>query len=264
MSGVLGQHRGKVVYIPIVVPDNIFVGIAHGMGILAGILLIVCCASSRWEQIDVVVPPDSVYDPTLTATIVFGLRSMHITYCEAYNATAVGTTAYDGCGFEDVFYSSCGDTNDWCESHGDTTTTFGLLIINAIAVFATCGAALMRLGLLPTGFMISGWITLLSIMSFRQESAMFVPSSYLQSWIDYGTSSGSYLWAYFGTLLSCMMLSIAVAFATYGYIRASRADAERVAEEERNQRQARDVSNSESNLDTNSAAPPPLPDNFKM
>lgn len=231
LMDVLREHRGKVIYIPVVMPDNVFIGIAHALGIAAAVVMFVVAASQSWLLMEIQVPSTSEYDPTLSATITFGLRSMHILYCEQYNSS-VGSD-FNGCGFEDVFYSSCSAENDWCKDHGNTAMAFWGLIFNAFFVLGTCVTALIKLGLLPSGFLMSAWIGMLAVASFKQESIMFEPSTILQSWMDYGTVTTNFLWAYNVCVASCMMLALAVILSTIGYIRAGRADAEREVEEQR-------------------------------
>lgn len=253
---MLREHRGKVIYIPIVVPDNSFVGAAHILGVVAVVLLVACCASQQWYRVQIDVPSGDDYEPQLLATLTFGLRSMHVTYCETYNATAVGTTEYDGCGFEDVFYSSCSSSNDWCASHGNTAIAFWIILLDAVVVTVSCIAALTRLAFLPTGFMIAGWIALFSIFAFRQESVLFEPSTIVKSWQDAGTTTDTFRWAYFASVCAVMILATAVILSTYGYIRAGRAEAR-----EEVRRRAADAEAEAAEAQQN-AQPPDNEDNF--
>ncbi|CUG76583.1 membrane-associated protein, putative [Bodo saltans] len=244
---MLREHRGKVIYIPIVVPDNALIGSAHILGVVAVAMLIACCSTQEWYRMQIRVPAADEYEPELLATLTFGLRSMHVSYCETYNATVVGTI-YDGCGFEDVFYASCSSSNDWCASHGNTAIAFWIFVLDALIVLGTCAAALTKLGLLPTGFMIGAWTALFSVFAFRQESALFEPSIIVKSWMDSGKTTEELRWGYFIAVCSVFVLAVAVMGATFGYIKAGRqeardearrraADAEAVAAEAQQQAQ---------------------------
>lgn len=225
------EHRGKVLYIPVVVPDNWLLGVAHAMGVFAAILLFIAAASPSWSTLDLHINATSNYDADLNVVLTFGLRSFHIRFCEAHNASS-DLVQFDSCGFEDVFYSSCSPNNQFCAERDDSTQSFVILILCGLGMLAVCGAALLRLGLLPSGFTVGAWMVLLCVFSFRQDDSSFVPGEIAQIWISSSVSlSQSLSWGYFVACGAVSTLGLAAVLATWGYLKTARSD--QVLEEER-------------------------------
>jgi hypothetical protein len=108
------------------------------------------------------------------------------------------------------------------------------MIVTAIGVFVTSGMALVRLGLLPSGFVVCSWIILLSVVSYRQQAETFRPGPILSAWMYAGDVSWRFQWAYVLSIFAAMILCGAAILATVGYIRSAKEDLRR-AEQERQQ-----------------------------
>ena len=217
------EHRGKVLYIPVVIPDNYLVGFAHVKGFLGAILLFIAASSSSWSTVDIYQTAVSDSAPDLKIVLTFGLRSFHVRYCEVYNETS-GFASFNGCGFEDVFYSTCSRNNQYCAERGNSTQAFVILILCGLAMLGVCAAALLRLGLLPTGFTVGAWVVLLALFSYRQDAGSFVPGDVLEAWETGSTVNESMSWGYLVACVGAVFLGSAAITATMGYLRTARAD----------------------------------------
>jgi hypothetical protein len=200
------SHRGKVIYVPIVVPENIALGLAHLCGVTAFVLLVMAAASSSWHVVHILDKPLSSFDRQITAKLTFGLRSFHVSYCEDYKCT-----------FEDMYYSSCSENSMWCIAHADLQFSYVLLIGAGIGLLVSSLSALSKAALLPTGYFLCAWASILAILSYRQRRHSFVPSDMLAAWIDNGNTTTELASGYYAAIAAVGTVGLGVILATTGY-----------------------------------------------
>ncbi len=200
------SHRGKVIYVPVVVPENLKLGLAHLCGVVAFVLLIVASVSNSWHRVYIVDEPLSKFDPEITATLSFGLRSFHVSYCEDLKCT-----------FEDMYYSSCSDTSLWCTRHADLLFSHVLLVGAGVGLLVASVSALSKAALLPSGYFLCAWASVLAILSYRQRRHSFVPSDVLARWMESGTLAEEQGPGYYCAIAAVACVGLGVVFATAGY-----------------------------------------------
>lgn len=115
---MLRGFRGRVIYVPILVPDNAQIAGSYGCFLLGWVLLIAAVASPQWSVVQRTIPSltyDFSYDLDL------GLRSLSVKFCAIANrANTSGTSPSDelqvtsGCGHAVVYYTACSSRNFWC------------------------------------------------------------------------------------------------------------------------------------------------------
>ncbi len=200
------SHRGKVIYVPIVVPENIKLGLAHLCGIIAFVLLIVAAVSNSWHVVNIVDEALSKFDPKITAKLSFGLRSFHVSYCED-----------DKCTFEDMYYTSCSAASTWCIAHADLKFSFVLLVGAGIGLLLASLSALSKAAVLPSGYFLCAWASVLAVLSYRQRRHSFVPSDVLTQWMENGTMTPAQSSGYYAAIVAIAFVGLGVVFAAAGY-----------------------------------------------
>ena len=239
-------HRGKVIYIPIVVPENVKLGLAHISGVIAFILLMIAASSNSWHVMTIVDQPMTSYDTTVTATISFGLRSFHVSYCED-----------NRCTFEDMYYSSCSPNSIWCTNHVDMTFSFVLLLAAGIGLLLSSLAALLKAAFLPTGHFLCAWATILGILSYRQRRHSFVPSEIIDNWAKNGETTTVVSSGYKLAVTAVVLIGIGVVLATAGYhqlaVAASTPDEAAVSENSGGQQRSRRAGRNDISVQSSSA-----------
>jgi len=154
MPGMMSSHRGKTVYIPIIMPETWQLAVAFILCFIAGIMLIVSAATTDWRHQKLEIHDGDVENNpwmNISVAIDYGLRSMHVQLC-LHGDGFINTQSE--CSYEDVLYRTCGTTNTWC-SRADNTGPYimvGLLACGVGALVAVLSQCLKR-------FMHFAWIS---------------------------------------------------------------------------------------------------------
>lgn len=105
------KWKGRTVYIPLIVPDTCLLATGFLVTLVAAILFLVACFTTQWKQERVIMMTNGWTN--ISYEFEYGIRRMHVSYCQI-DTVLDNVHPADLCGGEDVFYSACGITNEFC------------------------------------------------------------------------------------------------------------------------------------------------------